>query len=279
MNDPLYHSSTRKYKTRKWISPYDEVEGIVRGLFLFYMIDIDLFRKILSADDGYIENGDTIPFELFEMMYCFPIDKVLSLFAKKKDKCPQEYNYDVQIRCPECGRIITRQFNKTGLLNAISFYRGKVKQYRKIDYLCDECQVLERKRMEVKREQEISSMQNVIAENTEHFIDNYLNKNKEWNKDVPLNRRFYNMFYANVDWTKIKDFICKLDYQDFLQTPYWKAISDKVKRKAKYRCIICNSNSSLSTHHRCYTHHGDEIHHLEDLICICQECHNKHHFE
>ena len=255
-------------------------ENIVRGLFfLFYMIDIDLFRKILSADDGYIENGDTIPFELFEMMYCFPIDKVLSLFSKKKDKCPQEYNYDVQIRCPECGRIITRQFNKTGLLNAISFYRGKVKQYRKIDYLCDECKVLEGKRMEEKKNQEISRMQNVIAENTEHFIDNYLNKNKEWNKDVPLNRRFYNMFYANVDWSKIKDFIRKLDYQDFLQTPYWKAISDKVKRKAKYRCMICNSNSNLSTHHRCYTHHGDEIHHLEDLICICQECHNKHHFE
>ena len=33
---PLYRSNTRKYKTRKWISPYDEVEGIVRGLFLFY---------------------------------------------------------------------------------------------------------------------------------------------------------------------------------------------------------------------------------------------------
>ena len=237
------------------------------------MIDIELFRKILSADDGYIENGDIIPLELFELMYRSPIEKVLSLFAKKKDKYPQEYSYDVQIRCPECNGIITRKFNKTGLLNAISFYRGKVKQYCRKNYLCDKCKVLEEEKRDVERKQ----MQDIRKENTHYFIDNYLNENKIWNENITLNERFYRLLYANVDWNKIKEFIRSMDYNDFLKTPYWKAISEKVKQKAKYRCKICNSNKNLSTHHRSYIHHGDEIHHLEDLICICQECHNKHH--
>lgn len=34
---PLYHSSTRKYKHESGFSPYNEVEVIVRGLFLFYI--------------------------------------------------------------------------------------------------------------------------------------------------------------------------------------------------------------------------------------------------
>ena len=35
LNDPLYHSSTRKYKHESGFSPYNEVERIVRGLFCF----------------------------------------------------------------------------------------------------------------------------------------------------------------------------------------------------------------------------------------------------
>lgn len=68
-----------------------------------------------------------------------------------------------------------------------------------------------------------------------------------------------------------------MDYHDFLETPYWKTISEKVKIKANYRCQLCNSNIGLNTHHRCYDNHGDELHHMKDLICVCEECHNNHH--
>ena len=33
----------------------------------------------------------------------------------------------------------------------------------------------------------------------------------------------------------------------------------------------------LNTHHKTYIHHGEEIDHLEDLIVLCQECHEKEH--
>ena len=47
LNDPLYRSNTRKYKTRKWISPYDEVEGIIRGI-IFVLWDITHIHSVLN---------------------------------------------------------------------------------------------------------------------------------------------------------------------------------------------------------------------------------------
>lgn len=81
------------------------------------------------------------------------------------------------------------------------------------------------------------------------------------------------------DWSYLKDYICDMDYYDFLKTPYWKAIAEKVRYKADYKCQICNSSEGLNVHHRSYENHGDELHHMEDLICICKDCHEKHHFE
>ena len=44
------------------------------------MIDIDLFKKILSSkDDGYITSGDTINNELLMLMAKKTIEKVKSL--------------------------------------------------------------------------------------------------------------------------------------------------------------------------------------------------------
>ena len=50
--------------------------------FLGDMIDIELFKKILSEDEGYIEYGDTISLELFELMGKYPKDTVKRLFKK-----------------------------------------------------------------------------------------------------------------------------------------------------------------------------------------------------
>lgn len=75
----------------------------------------------------------------------------------------------------------------------------------------------------------------------------------------------------------ISKYIKSMRYEVFLRTTYWKIIADYVKKKAKYRCQLCNSESNLSVHHRTYRNHGDEINHLEDLICICNDCHKKQH--
>ena len=64
-----------------------------------------------------------------------------------------------------------------------------------------------------------------------------------------------------------------MNYHDYLKTDYWKAVSQAVKKRAGYRCQICNSQHDLQAHHRCYDHRGNELNHLDDLTCLCRRCH------
>lgn len=90
------------------------------------------------------------------------------------------------------------------------------------------------------------------------------------------------LLYAYPDNPVSRDFIMwslrKMPYVDFLKTVYWRSISEYVKIKARYRCSICNSNElALHVHHRTYDCRGIEIFQLEDLICLCSECHELFH--
>jgi hypothetical protein len=64
-----------------------------------------------------------------------------------------------------------------------------------------------------------------------------------------------------------------MKYQNYLQTDYWKAVALAVKKRAGYRCQICNSQHDLQAHHRCYDNRGRELEHLDDLTCLCRRCH------
>jgi len=67
------------------------------------------------------------------------------------------------------------------------------------------------------------------------------------------------------------------EYRDYLATPYWLQVSREVKKRAKWRCQLCNSPLELCAHHRTYEHRGDELNHLNDLICLCKRCHKIFH--
>lgn len=69
----------------------------------------------------------------------------------------------------------------------------------------------------------------------------------------------------------------KEEYRDYLQTDYWKLVSSEVKRRAGYRCQVCNGPDNLEAHHRTYEHRGSELEHLEDMICLCRKCHGLYH--
>lgn len=64
-----------------------------------------------------------------------------------------------------------------------------------------------------------------------------------------------------------------MNYNDYLKTDYWKAVAQAVKKRAGYRCQICNSQHDLQAHHRCYDNRGNELKHLDDLTCLCRRCH------
>lgn len=66
-----------------------------------------------------------------------------------------------------------------------------------------------------------------------------------------------------------------MPYRQYLKTHHWKKTSDEAKRKAGFRCRLCNASGELHTHHRTYEHRGGEPE--EDLIVLCADCHGKFH--
>lgn len=72
-------------------------------------------------------------------------------------------------------------------------------------------------------------------------------------------------------------YLRSLPYNTFLKTRYWRDVSAFVKNERGGVCEICNSTTRVEVHHLSYSHHGDEYHHLDDLICLCHKCHSKVH--
>ena len=66
-------------------------------------------------------------------------------------------------------------------------------------------------------------------------------------------------------------------YSDWIKSDSWKEIATKVKQKAGYQCQLCGSAFNLSVHHTTYENLCREKDHMEDLICVCRNCHEKIH--
>lgn len=81
----------------------------------------------------------------------------------------------------------------------------------------------------------------------------------------------------DIDWELVKQKIKHLYYSAFLDTHYWKAIRFHMLVQSGYKCMECGNSMNLQVHHLTYVNHGDEIHHLEDLVVLCAICHNKKH--
>lgn len=94
----------------------------------------------------------------------------------------------------------------------------------------------------------------------------------------------YNFFVKNAIKTKCGidntayTVLKNLKYEEFLKTKYWMSISRFVREKSG-KCEECGATTNLHVHHISYKNHGCEHAHLEDLVCLCKECHIKAHHE
>ena len=69
----------------------------------------------------------------------------------------------------------------------------------------------------------------------------------------------------------------KMNYQDFLATPYWKLIREIKLKQCGFKCSQCGDTRSLQIHHTTYAHRGSEHRHLYDLRVLCSGCHKFTH--
>jgi hypothetical protein len=65
-----------------------------------------------------------------------------------------------------------------------------------------------------------------------------------------------------------------MNYYAYIHSPAWRARADAAKRRAGYRCQVCNRPSSqvqLDAHHRTYERLGRELD--SDITVLCRDCH------
>jgi 5-methylcytosine-specific restriction endonuclease McrA len=61
-------------------------------------------------------------------------------------------------------------------------------------------------------------------------------------------------------------------YEDYLQSPQWKALRNRALERDGHRCRICNRHYTLQVHHRRYAERwGAET--VDDLTTLCDDCH------
>lgn len=151
--------------------------------------------------------------------------------------------------------------------------RGEIEDYiRGKGYECDVCHE-EKSVLHQKRNEEWEAIK---SRDTMDYINTICNPEMIWNEGTKLSA-MWSEINGNVYLESVATHLKDLDYKDFLKTPYWKAVAQKVRARAKWRCQICDEKTSLDVHHRNYACHGQEHLYLNELIAICRPCHERHH--
>jgi hypothetical protein len=66
-----------------------------------------------------------------------------------------------------------------------------------------------------------------------------------------------------------------MDHELYLKTEEWQRTRLDAIERARGVCEKCGSNESLQAHHLTYERKGEEL--PEDLIVLCDKCHEKEH--
>lgn len=69
----------------------------------------------------------------------------------------------------------------------------------------------------------------------------------------------------------------KEEYAIFLRTSYWRTVRSAVIFRDEKKCTKCGDTNRLHVHHLTYENHNNEHEHTEDLITLCENCHNEIH--
>lgn len=179
-------------------------------------------------------------------------------------------SYNVEVNCKTCGKKMYKQLSKTKLKDVLA---------NNLDFDCPECFENYLNKQSIKGKEYREQLKQRKQQYTKIVIENYINPACSWKEEIPKEDYYSRlgnfMYYA--DEAEIAEKIKELDYRDFLQTPYWKAIAYEKKKKANFRCELCNKKGLLNVHHKTYERHGYEFYNLKDLIVLCDDCHKKFH--
>lgn len=198
-------------------------------------------------------------------------------------------SYLCGIECDMCGLKYQSVLTKTSLIEYIHQIQRQSKGLEMFSFnfmpTCVACKTIKDEQRKISSriyDEEFKKQHNEERSyNTNYLISNFMSPNAvpkseyTW-KDLSM---MMNRCLRNCDDEKISEVILELEYKDFLTTPYWRIISYEVKKRNKFKCLMCDSKDALNVHHKNYDYHGFEhtIDGIKSLTCVCKACHSKHH--
>lgn len=143
---------------------------------------------------------------------------------------------------------------------------------------------------EIKRQRELSTKEEYkrVQKNNELFLarhhiltptQKYIERFCQPNSSVNIHDREIikeALFPEGVEYEAVQKHNCRL-YSEYLKSPLWRIISNKVKYNAMNKCEQCGSSNKLEVHHISYEFKGVEFLKFEDLRCLCHQCHLQEH--
>jgi hypothetical protein len=88
----------------------------------------------------------------------------------------------------------------------------------------------------------------------------------------------YEYYKDSYSYRKMKK-LKRMTYNEYLKTQHWELACCAVLERDENRCADCGGSTEekpLEVHHITYIRRGKE--HLEDLMTLCQDCHQERHF-
>lgn len=228
------------------------------------LLEMESYCKARFKKKYFIPNNCRITLKQMERLRTIKEETNQFIFSdcfERVNSSEKGNTYYVEVSCNKCGKVFEKKLSKTALVTEINW---------KLNNVCNDCQIL------IDKEDKQKSLENekIKQENTDFFIDNYLNPVKSF---VNIKEGYYYLTHLFCDDERISDYIQEMPYKDFLNTPYWKAIAYKKKEKTLFKCELCNSNENICVHHKTYINHGKELYNMKDLIVLCKNCHEKFH--
>lgn len=238
------------------------------------MVDINYIKSIIYPEqesvDKRIEPGDTLTDDIISILSNGKSENIKKCF-KPLDKNLRGCKFHIITKCSMCGNEFTKDVTKDYLLNKI-LSKKKNKSYK----ICNECEEKEKIKQKDSHNKRAAELKQQKENFTQDIIQNYLLGNRQISFSEL--RSIINKSYDD----QIAAYIQTMNYKDFLNSSYWKAIAKYRKYKADNKCCMCGSKEKLNVHHNTYKHHGYEHIYsfmMSDLTVLCNKCHEKFHFE
>jgi len=214
----------------------------------------------------------------------FGIAEIMSLFQHSGKA--GKMSYECEILCPKCGIWRRQRCAKSLVRELVAAVRREPSAFGSWELTCEGCKEAERRSRpktdcEEARRQAAAEAQARELERarrmTPRFAEVFLDPRRGWPPETPVENRLPLMRRECFDSGLLAEAVEAMPKEDFLRTPYWKAIYGEAELRAGGKCTLCAAFCPLEFCLRMPLRPGYE--HTEEslrqMLFLCGSCRGK----